>query len=141
MERPASFFQKNDRKPIMIYGIGVDIVQIPRIEKLIEQQGNRFLNNVFTEAEIDFCREKARPAARFALRFAAKEAFVKALGTGFRNGLGFRQIEVTKDPNGRPILGFHGRSKEIYEERGIRKSHLSLSDDGLYAIAVVLLED
>lgn len=125
----------------MIYGIGVDIVQIPRIEKLIEQQGDRFLNNVFTEAEIGFCREKARPASRFALRFAAKEAFVKALGTGFRNGLGFRQIEVTKDLNGRPILGFHGKSKEICKERGIRKSHLSLSDDGLYAMAVVLLED
>ena len=124
----------------MIYGIGVDIVQISRIEKVIDQWGNRFLKRVFTEAEIGYCQRKARPAARFALRFAAKEAFAKAMGCGFRDGLGFRQIEVTNDLNGRPILGLHGKSKEMCVGRGITKSHLSLSDDSLYAIAMVLLE-
>ena len=124
----------------MIYGIGVDIVQISRIEKVIEQRGNRFLKRVFTEAEIGFCQCKARPAARFALRFAAKEAFAKAMGSGFRDGLGFRQIEVMNDLNGRPNLVLHGKSKEMCEGSGITNSHLSLSDDSFYAIAMVLLE-
>jgi holo-[acyl-carrier protein] synthase len=124
----------------MIYGIGVDIVEISRMEKVIERWGERFLRRVFTEGEIAFCQKKGRPAARFALRFAAKEAFAKALGSGFRDGLGFRQIEVKRDSNGRPILGLHGRGKKMCEGRGIAKSHLSLSDDGRYAIAMVVLE-
>jgi holo-[acyl-carrier protein] synthase len=125
---------------MMIYGIGIDIVQISRIETVIERWGYRFLKRVFTESEIAFCQAKARPAARFALRFAAKEAFAKALGSGFRDGLGFRQIEVQKNPNGRPLLGLYGKSKEVTQNRGITKTHLSLSDDGLYAVAMVLLE-
>ena len=124
----------------MIYGIGIDIVQITRIEGAIKRWESRFLNRVFTEAEIAFCQKKGHPASRFALRFAAKEAFAKALGSGFRDGLGFRQIEVRTDRNGRPHLDLHGRSKQACEDRGITKSHLSLSDDGLYAVAMVLLE-
>jgi holo-[acyl-carrier protein] synthase len=124
----------------MIYGIGIDIVQIPRIEKALQRWEDRFLMRVFTESEIEYCEGKARPAARFALRFAAKEAFAKALGLGFGKTLSFGQIEVKNDSRGQPYLALHGKSKEAYQSCGIRRSLLSLSDDGPYAIAMVLLE-
>ncbi|NVM21942.1 MAG: holo-ACP synthase [Desulfobacterales bacterium] len=124
----------------MIYGVGIDMVEVSRIENALERWGDRFLRRVFTQPEIEYCYNKARPAARFALRFAAKEAFSKALGLGFRNGLWPRQIEVVQEPNGRPRLSLHGRAKELCEQCGIKSSFLSLSDDGLYAVSVVVLE-
>ncbi|MBW2108470.1 MAG: holo-ACP synthase [Deltaproteobacteria bacterium] len=124
----------------MIYGVGTDIVQIPRIERIVDRWGNRFIQRVFTPDEIAYCRSKARPAARFALRFAAKEAFVKALGTGLKNGVTLRQIEVRKDAMGRPLLKLHATSKLICAELGISRSFVSLSDDGDYALATVVLE-
>lgn len=124
----------------MIHGIGIDLVQISRIESAVKRWGDRFVERVFTKSEIAYCHSKARIGPRLALRFAAKEAFAKALGSGFRQGLGFRQIEVENDSWGRPVLRLHGKSKEVCQGCGITKSHLSLSDDGLYAIAMVLLE-
>ncbi|MDY6954708.1 MAG: holo-ACP synthase [Thermodesulfobacteriota bacterium] len=124
----------------MIYGIGTDIVQISRIEKAMQRWGDRFLQRVFTDAEIAYCRQKVTPAARFALRFAAKEAFVKALGLGVSQGLSLNHVEVVKTSRGAPELDLHGRAKELSEGKGIRRSFLSLSDDGLYAIAMVILE-
>lgn len=124
----------------MIYGIGIDMVEISRIEKAMKRWGNPFLKRIFTQAEIGYCDRGVRGASRFALRFAAKEAFSKALGSGFRNGLGLRHIEVVRSPNGRPYLSFHGRAKELCEHHGIMNSFLSLSDNGQYAIAVVVLE-
>ena len=124
----------------MIYGTGIDIVQISRVEKALERWGDRFLRRVFTRSEIAYCHDKAHAAARFALRFAAKEAFSKAIGLGFGEGLGLRQIEVIRDSKGRPYLSLHGKSKELCQEFGIKRSFVSLSDDGLYAIAIVILE-
>ena len=124
----------------MIYGIGIDMVEIPRIEKALERWGDRFLTRVFTQAEIKYCQQSLRAASRFALRFAAKEAFSKALGSGFRNGLGLRHIEVVRGPDGHPRLGLHMRAKELCERHGINNSFVSLSDSGLYAVAVVVLE-
>ena len=124
----------------MIYGIGIDIVDVSRIERVVERWGARFLRRVFTENEITYCRDKARQATRFALRFAAKEAFSKALGLGFRQGLAFRQIEVLRSPLGQPHLSLHGKTRDLCQRRGINKSFLSLSDDGPYAVAVVILE-
>ena len=124
----------------MIYGIGIDLVQISRIESAVRRWGDRFLERIFTRSEIAHCSSKVRPASRFALRFAAKEAFTKALGTGFRKGIGFRQIEVENDSEGRPVFSLHGRTEEVCRHQGITKSHLSLSDDGRYAIAMVVLE-
>jgi holo-[acyl-carrier protein] synthase len=124
----------------MIYGIGIDMVEISRIEKALQCWGDRFLKRVFTQAEIKYCHRSVRAASRFALRFAAKEAFSKALGLGFRNGLGLQHIEVVRDPNGRPHLNLHRRAKDLCERHGIKNSFLSLSDNGLYAIAVVVLE-
>jgi holo-[acyl-carrier protein] synthase len=79
-------------------------------------------------------------ASRFALRFAAKEAFSKALGTGFRSGLSFRHIEVTRGPDGPPRLTLHRRAKELCQRHGVKNSFLSLTDEGIYAAAVVVLE-
>ena len=124
----------------MIYGIGTDIVEIPRMEAALQRWGKRFTARVFTDEEIAYCNDKANPANRFALRFAAKEAFVKALGTGFRAGLFFREVEVTHDPSGSPTLKLHGKSQSVVREKEIRKSFLSLSDDGSYALAFVVLE-
>ena len=124
----------------MIYGVGIDMVEVSRIENALERWGDRFLRRVFTQSEIEYCYNKARPAARFALRFAAKEAFSKALGLGFRKGLSLQQIEVVRGPDGRPDLSLHSRAKELCEQCGIKKSFLSLSDDGLYAVSVVVLE-
>ncbi len=124
----------------MIYGIGIDMVEISRIEKALERWGEPFLKRVFTQAEIKYCHHGVRAASRFALRFAAKEAFSKALGSGFRNGLSLRHIEVVRGPNGRPHLSLHRRAKELCERHGIKNSFLSLSDNGLYAVAVVVLE-
>jgi holo-[acyl-carrier protein] synthase len=124
----------------MIYGIGTDIVEIPRMEAALRRWGERLTARVFTEEEVAYGNGAANPANRFALRFAAKEAFVKALGTGFRTGISFRQIEVTHDPNGSPALRLHGRARAVVTEKKIGKSFLSLSDDGSYAVAFVVLE-
>ena len=139
---------RNERKDIvtpnlrtnMIYGIGIDMVEVSRIEKALDRWGDRFLKRIFTQAEIEYCRHGARTPSRFALRFAAKEAFSKALGLGFRKGLGLKHVEVVRDPNGHPRLSLHTKARELCKHNGIKNSFLSLSDDGPYAIAVVVLE-
>ena len=124
----------------MIYGVGIDIVDVTRIERALERWGDRFLRRIFTKSEMAYCRGKAKSAARFALRFAAKEAFLKALGLGLREGLSFRHIEVVNTLGGQPGLHLYRRARELCEEKGVKKSFLSLSDDGLNAIAIVVLE-
>jgi holo-[acyl-carrier protein] synthase len=125
----------------MIYGVGIDMVEVSRIDKAMKRWGDRFLNRVFTEGEIEYCHRKAEAPSRYALRFAAKEAFSKAIGLGFRDGLRFRDIEVIRHPSERPCLSLHARARELWESRGLKNSALSLSDDGLYAVAIVLLEE
>jgi holo-[acyl-carrier protein] synthase len=125
----------------MIYGIGVDIVHIKRIEETIRRWGDRFIQRVFTPNEEDTCRRRAYPAAAFALRFAAKEAFSKALGLGMKKGVRWKDIEVFHLPGGRPALRLHGRSRDICTGEGITGFHLSLSDEDKYGIAMVVLEN
>ena len=125
----------------MIYGIGVDIVHIKRIEETIRRWGNRFIQRIFTPNEEETCRRRVSPAAAFALRFAAKEAFSKALGLGMKKGIRWQDIEVFHLPGGRPALKLHGRSQEICEKEGITGFHLSLSDEDEYGIAMVVLEN
>ena len=124
----------------MIYGIGVDLVSISRVESVIQRWGNRFVGRVFTPAETELCYQRAFPASAFALRFAAKEAFSKALGLGMRKGLKWRDIETFNYPNGKPSLRLHGKSHEICRETGITNIHLSLSDEGEYGVAMVVME-
>ncbi len=124
----------------MIYGVGIDIVEVSRMERALERWGDRFLKRIFTQPEIEYCHHRVRSASLFALRFAAKEAFSKALGLGFRKGLSLQHIEVVRGPGGPPRLNLYKRAKELCESCGVKNSFLSLSDDGLYAVAVVVLE-
>jgi len=125
----------------MVIGTGIDIVNIQRIERLMVRWGDLFLNRVFTEREIVWCQQRTRPPECFAIRFAAKEAFLKAIGWGLRNGIQWTDIEVETDPMGKPLLSFHGKAKEVIKTLRIHKSLLTLSHDRPYAVAHVLLEE
>jgi holo-[acyl-carrier protein] synthase len=124
----------------MIYGTGVDLVSIQRMERVILTWGDRFIKRVFTDQEARICRRRPASHAAFSLRFAAKEAFSKALGLGMRKGIRWRDIEVFNDPSGKPGLTLSGVAADICREKGINGIHLSLSDDADYGIAVVVLE-
>jgi len=124
----------------MIVGTGIDIVNIERIKGLMARWGNHFLDRVYTEREIVWCQQRARPPECFAGRFAAKEAFLKAIGWGLRNGIQWTDIEVENDPIGKPHLFFHQRAKEVLETLRIQKALLTLSHDRPFAVAHVILE-
>jgi holo-[acyl-carrier protein] synthase len=124
----------------MIYGIGVDIVKVSRVRDAIDRWGESFVNRVFTEYEKKYCKRRMDSAGRYALRFAAKEAMSKALGTGMRRGIHCRQIEVANDPLGKPYLRLYDDAESVCREIGIERCFLSLSDDTGYAVAMVVLE-
>lgn len=124
----------------MIFGIGVDLVRISRMEVIIKRWRDRFVNRVFTNHEADICYQRASSSSAFALRFAAKEAFSKALGLGMRKGVRWRDIEVFNYQGGRPGIRLYGTSADICREKGISDIHLSLSDEGDYVVAMVVLD-
>ncbi|MFP4028298.1 MAG: holo-ACP synthase [Candidatus Brocadiia bacterium] len=125
----------------MIVGVGVDIIKVSRVKRIVEEHGERFLNRVYSEDEISYCRRCARPAERYATRFAAKEAVLKALGVGWQNGTRFHDVEVSNDSLGAPSIALTGRSKEISKQLGVTQIHISLSHDREYAIAHAVAED
>jgi holo-[acyl-carrier protein] synthase len=120
----------------MIRGIGVDIVDIERIHKLVEAEGERFLHKVFTQTEIDYCNGKARRHQHFAARFAAKEAVSKALATGWAGDFRWKDVEVTNDPTGQPRISLHGLLREHIGSAHIQIS-LSHADNHVVAMAVI----
>lgn len=124
----------------MILGIGVDMVRIARIDRLVRRWGVRFVDRVFTPLERDTCFKRASPESALALRFAAKEAFSKAVGLGMRSGMRWRDIEVFHHETGRPDLHLTGVAREECSRRGVARVHVTLSDEGEYGIAVVILE-
>lgn len=125
----------------MILGIGTDLIEIPRIARSIERFGESFLHRVYTAEEIAYCQRKKKTAAEsFAARFAAKEAGAKALGTGISRGVAWTEFAVTREPSGRPLLGFHGRAAEIAAAMGITRVSLSLTHTKDMAMAVVIVE-
>jgi len=125
----------------MIVGTGIDTVSIARFEKLIALRGDRFLRRVFAPGEIaDGARRGRGTAPFFAARFAAREAFVKALGTGFVPGASLRDIEVKTNGLGRPELAFSDRLEGMLKARGVTRCHLSIAHDGDSAQAIVILE-
>lgn len=124
----------------MIYGIGIDIVNIERLGRALERWGERFRTRVFTGEELLFCDKKAKPLPHLAARLAAKEAFLKAMGMGIFQGIGLRDIEVTNDPTGRPHLFVYGEAERLCNMRGISRIFVSLAHEVDYAIAAVLLE-
>lgn len=125
----------------MIVGTGIDIAEVPRIAASIERFGDRFLQRVFTEGEIRYCDAKANRAERYAARFAAKEAAMKALGTGWNYGVRWRDIEVSRKPGGRPTLLFHGKAAEFAAKLKATNVALSLTHTAEEAIAQVILEN
>jgi holo-[acyl-carrier protein] synthase len=124
----------------MIVGTGIDIAEVPRIEQSIARFGLRFLQRIFTEGEICYCDSKANRTERYAARFAAKEAAMKALGTGWSHGVRWRDCEVVRLPGGRPTIKFHGKAGEIATGLGVKNAALSLSHTAEQAIAQVILE-
>jgi holo-[acyl-carrier protein] synthase len=125
----------------MILGVGTDMIEIRRIESSIDQFGERFLRRVFTSEEIDYCQRKKKHAAEsFAARFAAKEAGAKALGTGISRGVAWKEIEVRREPSGRPTLHFTGRARELADQLGITGLSVSLTHSRDLALAVVIAE-
>jgi holo-[acyl-carrier protein] synthase len=122
----------------MIIGIGTDIVEVARIAKSIEKVA--FKKRVFSKNEIVYCETKKNKAESFAARFAAKEAFFKALGTGWRNGMAFNEVEISNDTLGKPILQALGKTAKIIAKKGIKNIHVSLSHTGEIALATVILE-
>lgn len=115
-------------------GIGVDIVEISRMESILQRTPG-FAARVFTEGERAYCEGSARPAAHYACRFAAREAVLKALGTGFSKGVGRKDVSVSRDANGRPLAVLQGRALELAHEQGIIEVALSLSFTGDLAVA------
>jgi holo-[acyl-carrier protein] synthase len=125
----------------VILGIGTDLAEVPRIRRTIENYGERFLNRIYTERERAYASKKANGAERFAARFAAKEAGMKAIGTGLRHGITWKDFEVVNEPSGRPTLSLSGVAKQIAERMGVRRISLSLTHTAEMALAMVVLED
>lgn len=124
----------------MIVGTGIDIAEVHRIRESIERFGDRFLHRVFTDGEIRYCESKANRVERYAARFAAKEAAMKALGTGWAGGVRWRDCEVSRMPGGRPTIVFHGKAAEFAAKLGMKNAALSMSHTAEQAIAQVILE-
>ena len=124
----------------MIYGIGIDIVKIERFKRALERWGDRLRTRVFTLEELSICNTKAQPSRHLALRFAAKEAFLKALGIGMFQGVTWTEIEILNDPLGRPHMNVRGGAEKICQEKGIREIFVSISHEVEYGVAHVLLE-
>ena len=125
-----------------IFGIGTDIVNIKRIEKSLRVRGLRFKNKIFTIDEIKYCDNKTKPASFYAKRYAAKEAMSKALGTGIRKDISFKNIEVSNNSYGKPLIKLKGATYNYFKKKINNrkyKIHLSLSDDKPWAQATVII--
>jgi holo-[acyl-carrier protein] synthase len=125
----------------MIVGSGIDITDVRRIAESIQRFGDRFLRRVFTEGEIRYCDSKANRVERYAARFAAKEAAMKAIGTGWNCGVAWRDVEVCRLPGGRPTITFHGKAAEFASKLDVKRVALSISHTEQLAIAQVILEN
>ena len=124
----------------MIVGSGVDIAETSRFERSIERHGERFTQRVFTAAEIAYCEKFKNRAERYAARFAAKEAAFKALGTGWREGIRWLDVEVTHQPSGKPELILTGRAEEFARELRVTRTSVSISHSDRYVVALVIFE-
>jgi holo-[acyl-carrier protein] synthase len=124
----------------MIYGVGTDLVEIARVSRALERFGERFARRVLCEPELARFRCHRQPAAYLAKRFAAKEAFTKALGTGIHGPANWHGVWVTNLPSGKPQLEFTAALARLLESRGIRRAHLTITDEQQIAFATVILE-
>jgi len=125
---------------VPVAGLGVDLARIERFRRLLVQGKGAVVERIFTPGERAYALAKKDPAPHLAARFAAKEAFLKALGLGLRQGISWQQMEVVRDELGKPSLQLSGRAGELFRERGLTRLLLSYSHDGDYAFATVILE-
>ena len=125
----------------MILGIGSDLAEVARIRASRERFGDRFLHRVYTDAEIAYALSKANADERFAARFAAKEAGMKALGTGLSQGVTWRDFAVGREPGGRPTIVLSGAAARIAAQRGVKRTHITITHTAELAMAVVIMED
>jgi holo-[acyl-carrier protein] synthase len=124
----------------MIVGTGIDIAEVPRIQQAMERFGERFVQRIFTPGEIRYCDAKANRFERYAARFAAKEAAMKALGTGWNHGVRWLDCEVVRMPGHRPTIAFHGKAGEFAAKLGVVNAALSITHTKDQAFAQVILE-
>lgn len=124
----------------MIIGIGIDLIEVPRFERVMERYGERFIHRLFTPGEIAYCQPKARAAEHFAARFSAKEAALKALGTGKSRGIRWTDVEVTRLPGQAPRIQFHGQALKRFEALGAKQAVLTMTHTAHSAMAQVIIE-
>jgi holo-[acyl-carrier protein] synthase len=124
----------------MIVGSGIDLCEVPRIKASIERFGDKFIRRIFTPLEIEYVSRKANKYERYAARFAAKEAGMKAIGTGWRRGVRWVDFEVVNEPSGKPTLLFHGKAKEFADRLGVDNVALSLTHTSEQGMAFLVLE-
>lgn len=124
----------------MIYGIGIDLVENDRLEKIIQKWGDKFLCRVYSDHEIAYCKKHAQSAMHYGARFAVKESFLKAVGVGLGGTIKLREIEVFNDENGKPVMRLSGGARDFLKQAGIERHHLSITHTKKYATAIVLLE-
>ena len=122
-----------------IKGIGVDLARIPRLREILSRWDERFLRRVFTDEEIAYCRRRRDPVPHFAARFAAKEATLKALGTGLSMGVSWREMEVRRERGAAPTMVLSGRCRDIAHAKGGQRVLITLTHDGDYALAQAML--
>lgn len=118
-----------------VVGLGVDVIEVERIRRMMAEHPGRFIDRTYTEAEVAWAERERRQAEVYAGRFAAKEAVMKALGTGLRRGVAFREIEILQHPTGEPYVVLHGRTAEVARERGIARLWVSISHIESMAVA------
>ena len=124
----------------MIFGTGIDIIEVGRIKKSIQRYSDRFEQKVFTQKEIDYCHSQADPAKHFAARFSVKEAVLKCFGTGITGGVLWKDIEVDKKKSGQPVLNLHGKGKKLFNQLKLKHIHISITHDKSYAVAHAIAE-
>ena len=124
----------------MIFGTGIDIIEIKRIKQSMQKYSDRFEQKVFTQKEIDYCHSQADPAKHFAARFSVKEAVLKCFGTGMTGGIFWKDIEVDKQEFGQPVLNLYGNGKELFNQLKLKYIHISITHDKSYAVAHAIAE-
>ena len=125
----------------MIYGVGIDLIEIPRFKRVLTKWNDRFIKRVYTRREEAGCRGTETRDEYYAVRFAAKEAFLKSLGSGLRGGISWLDIETVNDHLGKPEINLFGRARDVFENAGIHKIFISLSHTKNYGTAMVVLEN
>ena len=124
----------------MIFGTGIDIIEVDRIKNSIQKYSDRFKKKIFTQKEIDYCHSQADPAKHFAARFTVKEAVLKCFGTGMTVAIFWKDIEVDKLNSGQPVLNLYGNGKELFNQLNLKHIHISITHDKTYAVAHAIAE-